>query len=257
MFAAYKTGQDTTGMTEVSLAPADSTGYFTSITGKLHGGEPVPSNPFHADWITMVIIGSAIIYAVVATFARHLFGDMIKVVTLGAVGKPVSDARGIFQWQNTLANLASFTNISLFLCFFTIHYESGFPFDAGGLLRWFIILTAISLIIALRHFVSYATGAMSSSINAFSDYLNNIYILYRVLGAALLPLVVAMSFLRNAPVDFLLKAGIVVIIIVFIVRILRLLNIFIENHVSIFYFILYLCALEILPGAILFKIVAS
>jgi hypothetical protein len=244
-------------MSEVSMAPADGPGYVTSVPRRLHDGEPVPSNPFHADWITMVIIGSAIIYAVVATFARHLFSDMIKVVTLGAVGKPVSDARGIFQWQNTLANLASFTNISLFLCLYTLHYESWFPIDAGGVLRWLMIFTAISLLITLRHFVSYLTGAMSSSINAFSDYLNNIYIIYRVLGAALLPVLVAISFLRNAPVGPLLNAGVVVVIIVFIVRIIRLLNIFIENHVSIFYFILYLCALEILPGAILFKILAT
>ena len=50
-----------------------------------------------------------------------------------------------------------------------------------------------------------------------------------------------------------LIAGIIIIGLMYLIRVVRLLIIFLNRNISIFYLILYLCALEILPGLIIVK----
>ncbi|MBM3420280.1 MAG: DUF4271 domain-containing protein [Bacteroidetes bacterium] len=197
------------------------------------------------------------IYAFVATYSRHIFTDIAKLLTFGASGSPEENYHGLFRWQSTLANLASFMSLSLVLYFFVIHFGTEFPFNARGPEIWFIILAAISLLVAIRHVTSAATGFLSESEDAFSEYLNSIYILYRALGLSVIPVSIAVSYVPGLPHEVLITTGIIIILLLFIFRIIRLLVIFLQSGVSIFYFILYLCALEILPGAILIKVLSS
>ncbi|MBE0673370.1 MAG: DUF4271 domain-containing protein [Bacteroidales bacterium] len=253
MYLFYQDGQDSTLLMPYLQPPVSERGYSTEISKPSREGIKLPGSLYHADWITILLFGSVVLYAVVATFSRHIFSDLVKLITFGAVGKPVSDARGIFQWQTTLANLASFINLSLFIYLCTLYYETWFPYNATGPLRWFILFAAVSALITVRHFVTFLTGLISNSQNSFYDYLNSIYMLYRILGIAILPVVVAISYMDDTLMKFLVPTGFVIIIMTLIVRIIRLLNIFLQNGVSIFYFILYLCALEIMPAAVFFK----
>ncbi|MBE0673906.1 MAG: DUF4271 domain-containing protein [Bacteroidales bacterium] len=253
MFLLNQEGQESTTLTFCLQPPVSEREYSTEISKPSREGIKLPGSLYHADWITILLFGSVVLYAVVATFSRHIFSDLVKLITFGAVGKPVSDARGIFQWQNTIANLASFIYLSLFIYLVTVYYETWFPYNATGLLRWLILLAAVAALITVRHFISFLTGLISNSRNSFYDYLNNIYMLYRILGIAILPVVIAISYMDDTLVKFLVPTGFIIIILTLIMRVIRLLNIFLQNGVSIFYFILYLCALEILPAAVFYK----
>ena len=62
-----------------------------------------------------------------------------------------------------------------------------------------------------------------------------------------------MSYTRILPVRDFVEAGIIVLGFMYLVRVIRLLIIFLNRNISIFYLILYLCALEILPVLIVVK----
>ena len=55
------------------------------------------------------------------------------------------------------------------------------------------------------------------------------------------------------PLPFII-AGLIITAIFLLTRALRLLYIFHNRHVSIFYYILYLCALEVLPVMVILKL---
>jgi hypothetical protein len=143
--------------------------------------------------------------------------------------------------------------MALFLHFGTIIRDGLFPLDINGILRWMILLAAITILVTLRHLVTLITGFISDNIPVMTEYLNNIYMLYRLMGIILLPLAIGISFSPEISPDIFVIAGFILVIIIIIVRIIRLLTIFTRYSVPILYFLLYLCALEILPGAILIR----
>jgi hypothetical protein len=156
-----------------------------------------------------------------------------------------------------MANLASFVNIAMSF-YLALALHKVLPI-AGyrGLPVFLILLAAISVLVAVRHIISVATGFISERREVFSEYLNNIYILYRVAGIALFPIIIAICYVPGLPAGALVIAGASVVALVVMFRIFRLLAIFLQHGVSIFYFLLYLCALEILPGSILIKLLTS
>jgi len=97
-------------------------------------------------------------------------------------------------------------------------------------------------------------GAMSGLKNSFREYMNIVYNTWFVSSIILflLTLIILYVPLNNRlPV---IIAGIIVVFIILIIRALRLLVIFRIRHISLFYYILYLCALEVLPLLVTLKI---
>jgi len=223
----------------------------------LHQGTPIPPNPFHQDWLTGILLMSAVLYIIVISFSKNFFSDIIRVLSFSARWREVADSQGIFHWQTTLANLASFIILSTFLYMLSIEKGVVLPEIIQGPVFWILLLMAISLSVTLRHFVTVAAGNISGKRTLFAEYLNNIYSFYRLIGIVLIPLVVAISYLPFSVPSTLINTGLGIVGFVFIFRIISLLIIFIRGGVPIFYFLLYLCALEILPGSILIKLMTA
>ena len=74
------------------------------------------------------------------------------------------------------------------------------------------------------------------------------------MGISLLPVAVVIQFIHEEYSSLFLLIGAILIGILFIAHILRGLQIFIKEGVSIFYLFLYLCALEFLPILLAFEV---
>jgi len=87
----------------------------------------------------------------------------------------------------------------------------------------------------------------------FHDIYSNSILYSRVLGVILLPLVFLIAYTHITLALPLLYVSVAIFAIVMIARTVRLFLVFVEYDISIFYFILYLCALEIAPFLIVWK----
>lgn len=86
------------------------------------------------------------------------------------------------------------------------------------------------------------------------EYIYNIILFNKTVGLVLFPIVLCLSYAQQIPQKWLVGAGIGCWAIVLIYRLLRLSVIGLAvRRVSLFYIILYLCTLEILPFVILVK----
>jgi Domain of unknown function (DUF4271) len=219
----------------------------------LKNGNELSSHLFHYDWVLPVIIFSAFIYGIIKAELRKYFQGILKFISFHGINENASrDIGALFQWQSTLFNLASFINISLF-AFFTSLWYNVVPFEGKKFFYWLIILAIIIFILTVRHFVCIIIGNMSSEKELFREYLICIYRTYRLAGLFLLFLTVLILYTTFIPVNILFYTGFSLVALAYFVRALRLFLIFINRHVSIFYLILYLCALEILPVVIIVK----
>jgi hypothetical protein len=223
----------------------------------LKSGEELPVSVFRNDWILPLIIFSVLIFGIVLSESGNFFRAVFKSFLFRGINESSSRDTGlIFQWQSTLFNLAAFINISLFAFLSTLWYDLLFTGE-NRFLQWLIIFSVIVAAVSVRHMVCVIAGNMSGEEEIFREYLVGIYQSYRLAGLLLAVFVVMVLYTDIIPRETLFYTGFYLCCSLYLFRVLRLFLIFIKRHVSIFYLILYLCALEILPFVIFVKYVTG
>ncbi|WP_394698308.1 DUF4271 domain-containing protein [Labilibaculum manganireducens] len=97
-------------------------------------------------------------------------------------------------------------------------------------------------------------GYIFNGIKESKEYLHTVSIYNKNLGVILLPITISAPFIAQHSVPMLLNSGLILTLIFYVFRLSRGLKILFRQHVSIFYMILYLCALEILPLLMIYKL---
>jgi hypothetical protein len=229
----------------------------TELVKHLKSGEQMPDGIFHNDWVLPVILISVLIYGVIKAESGKFFQGIIRFVSFRGINDTASrDTGTLYQWQSTLFNLASFINIGIF-AFYAAAWFNFLPFEWKSFIYWLISLGIVVSAFTLRHLICIITGNISGEKEVFRDYLIGIYQGYRLAGLILLVLAILILYTSILPVKILFYIGFCLAALTYFIRVSRLFLIFINRHVSIFYLILYLCALEILPVVILVKYVTG
>lgn len=219
----------------------------------LRSGNEIPYQPFHDDWIILVLVSAAFLYSLARKASKYFFSGAVRFFLFRGINDPSSrDIGGLFHWQSTLLNLISFIIIALFTYNVGFYYNL-IPASMTGVIFCLISAGIISAAVTLRHVICLITGSASGQREVFREYLLGIYQSYRFSGLFLFVIIILMSYTVLLPVKFCLFSGIIILCLMYFIRILRLLIIFINRNISIFYLILYLCALEILPVVVSVK----
>jgi hypothetical protein len=226
---------------------------YTILQQQVKEGENVQSDNIYSDWILFIILASAFLFSLIRSTSRSIIYNIFKSISYLGFRNDISwDIGGLFHWQSTVTNLASFLNISLFI-YYIQHYYNLITAPIPQILLWFLLFVVVIAVITLRHFVCTVTGNISEETEAFREYLYGIYQTYRLLGLILFVFNILISYTSFISTNFYFIAGLIIMAILYLFRIIRLLIIFINRNISKFYFILYLCALEILPVFALIK----
>ncbi|HPI70036.1 MAG TPA: DUF4271 domain-containing protein, partial [Tenuifilaceae bacterium] len=96
-------------------------------------------------------------------------------------------------------------------------------------------------------------GYLSNSSSHLDELFFHRLVFPRVFGIVAVPFVFIMAYGKGIPQSISFYALASLFIIMLILRFFRSLKVFLNKGFSIFYFILYLCALEIIPVLIVFK----
>ena len=223
------------------------------LINHLKPGYDLPSHPMHADWMILVIIVAATLFSLIRKAKGNLSPGLTKFFLFKGINDPVSrNIGGLFHWHSTILNLISFLIIGLF-GYTAVTYFDLIPAGFKGIIIWLIALGLVCLAVTLRHITCVITGFTSGEREVFTKYLLGIYQSYRVAAFFLFVIIILMSYTRILPVRDFIISGIFVAGVIYLFRVISLLVIFLNKNISIFYLILYLCALEILPVLIIVK----
>jgi hypothetical protein len=97
-------------------------------------------------------------------------------------------------------------------------------------------------------------GLIFSTQKETSEFLFNVNAINKAFGMAILPFIAVLPFLQGAPGLVVIQMGIALFFAMYLLQLYQGAKIILQHPLSIFYMILYLCALEILPLAILYKV---
>jgi hypothetical protein len=147
-----------------------------------------------------------------------------------------------------------YLNTSIFV--FEILMQSGrqfMGFDSIFVIP--LILVFLLALFSLKIMVYRVVGHIFETIGPVRDYLFGSSTMAKAYGILVIPFIVFIPFVDEDAQLMLIKFGLGLFILLYLMQIARGVRIILSNTYSVYYIILYLCALEILPLTILFKVI--
>jgi hypothetical protein len=228
-----------------------------ALVKQLRAGDEIPVRPLHDDWIILIILCAAFMFTIVRKSTDTIFQGVERFFLFRGVNNPPSrDLGGLFTWESTIRNLISFLVLGLFF-YSAASFQNMIPSSLNGIIFWIISVSVVIAAVTLRHLLCLLTGEVSGEREVFSEYLLSIYQFYRFSALLIFVVIILISYTKIFPAKSYFIAGAAVLATLYLIRVIRLFIIFINKNISLFYLILYLCALEILPVLISVKYISG
>ncbi len=205
------------------------------------------------DWMMVVFL---LLFGFIA-WARLFNVKYFNAILLAAVDYQTSfklfrDKNAVLQRVSLALNILSVLSLALFF-YFIIQVFANPPDEINGLILFSILAVAIGLQMLWKQLFSGILGFILLLSKEFLEYAHNVFIYYKILGIALLPVCLLLAYSGNDLEIYLLYVGIGVLLIALLMRLIRSFRVFMQKGVSIVYLILYFCSLEILPVILIVK----
>jgi hypothetical protein len=144
-------------------------------------------------------------------------------------------------------------NGGLFFLFVAGFFDLKLPYIQPVLI--FLILSgSLVLVFSLKSIALGVVGFLFNKSALFSEYKHNIFVYNKIYGIALLPVIVGLLYAGDVMYVPLIYSGLLLGAVFYLLQLLRGLEIIMRKEFSVFYLILYLCAFEILPILVLYKL---
>jgi hypothetical protein len=209
------------------------------------------------DWyfivILLVLSGFALARVVFGKFLNSIWVCAFSYQTASKIYKEQSVVQKRFSMALDLLYLI---NASLFLYLLNIFFAPGL-FVSVGILFVFQAFLFLFILVFLRIIVMRITAFIFDQSRLFLGFLYHYFIYNKVLGMVLIPFLVAIPYTLGTLQEVIVYTGISTVFIIYIFRLFRAIVYVVKNVVLLFYLILYLCILEILPVLVVIKLLLS
>jgi len=210
------------------------------------------------DWLLVPMLLGSIIFASVIILFRKYIVLFFEALIYG------NQSNRLINEKNTQIKRLSWLLDLIFIISFSILVDQIFEkfniYSPPQRFKFLIFIISFSFLVLLKsyHWIIYKlTAAFSNQKKFISDLYDSSSLYTRCLGFFLLPLVFLISYSSTILPTIFIYLSIILVLISLIFRAIRMIRLFVGSGFSIFYFILYLCALEIAPLLLAYKGVVS
>jgi hypothetical protein len=208
----------------------------------------------HRDWATYLFVFSFVLIAITKTAFETRFSEFLKILVTDKYIKVYKDTSHLMSGFTILLFIVQIISFSFF-----IQLVLNF-FGYVSKTDWIIFIRIFTFfgIFVLSKFLIEKIVATIFNIEEFAEQFNLQKVSYRTfIGLILLPINIYL-FYNNTPANILIYFTIAVILIINLFSYLVSLKIY-QNLLigKLFYFILYLCALEIAPYYFMYYLITK
>ena len=209
------------------------------------------------DWLFYLILGILFFIGVLRLSYLKYFNNLFRLFFKTTLRQnQVREQLLQSQLSSMLFNLFFFIAAGTYLFLLVRYYDVAIT--AG---KWEELLTCIGLVATLymaKYSVLKATGWVFGIKPAIETYTFIVFLVNKVLGVLLLPFIVVLAFSKAPVVKVALTLSLLMIFGMFVYRFIRS-YIPIQNDIKVsrFHFFLYLCAFEITPLLLIYKVLLS
>jgi hypothetical protein len=198
------------------------------------------------DWFIGVFILVLILLASVRLFFNKYLNQLFHAIVNYATSSRLFRDRSVsITHPSFRLDLIFYFIFSIFI--FQFFVEFNISLSQAGFISYLIILGLVVSYYTLKRLAYSFTGIVAENTTETNEFLYNLLLHNRILGLFLIPvtLVIAFTTLQNPRLVF--YAGLLIFGAFYLLLLIRGAQILMTKHFSIFYMILYLCTLEILP----------
>ncbi len=214
---------------------------------------PAISHDLRPDWLLGIIIASLILLAWLKLFYHKFLDQMMQSVSNYQLSVKLLRDQNLFSKRVAIALNINFVFIGGAYIYLIFGYYNLRPFQLNDILSYLCYSGCLMLLLIVRHVVLHITGYVFDNHNVFREYLHQIFLIYKNLGIYLIMLVIGLAYITEDLRIYFIYLGVLIVFFAYFLRLFKGLRILMNQDVLIFYLILYLCTLEILPFLILYR----
>jgi len=207
-----------------------------------------PAHDLRPDWLLGLIIGSLVLLAWLKLFYNKFFDQTMQSLFNYQLSTKLLRDQNIFSRRVAFLLNLHFILIGaagIYLIFGYFHFR---PFPLSDILSYLAYAGILTGFLVLRFIASHAIGYIFDTHYEFREYQHQLLLIYKNLGIYLLVLVIGIAYIHEDLRVYLVYAAFLLLAAALILRVIKGLKIiFTKKDILIFYLILYLCILEILP----------
>lgn len=211
---------------------------------------------WQSDWT----IGALLLVLILFASVRKFFGRYLNQLFSATVNKTTA-MRLLREGTYNLSHGAYRLDLIFYLTFTFLIFLSiqclRIVFPWSGFILYLLLLGVVLCYFVSKNLLYRMLGVITLTQSETHEYLFNAKVYNKVLGIILFPIIVAGSYLSLQPPVWVVTAGVVIALLFYLSSLIRGSLIMLRKHFSIFYWILYLCTLEVLPLFLIWKIMAS
>jgi hypothetical protein len=236
---------------------ANRSPFLTHSTQELADLEPRQRETVTFDWLFGIFIFLILLFVWIRIFYGKFFNMLANAL------KSFKIASNLFREKNALIQRVSILLDAIYLIvisIFTFELARYHHLWEAGMNRFnlfMIVLNVFIIYTVLRIIILQLTGYIFFSKSTFAEYIHSTFVVNKGVGIALFPVVIMQHYFPYQWLHGILIMGILIILMAFILKAIRAYQIIIRKDILIFYLILYLCTLEILPLLLGYKVIMS
>lgn len=216
-------------------------------------GNPLPQGMFESDWLLIISTIPILLFILSSFINKNILVWLGKLVYSGRYSSTAFRNRSPGNKpEHTMLIIASLMSIAS-LAYFCESVYSFHIFGLSDFSLWLLNLLIVSLSLGTRFAIITFIGNFTGTGTAFEEYGFNIAQLYKFLAVPMLFINFFILYLDILSDILLINLAVLFIVSLLIIRIIRLFSVFIKRGFSLFYLILYLCALEFTPMIVFAK----
>ncbi len=252
----------------LTLIGADNTKYHRNSVlvthqNKLTTGQnteaikPEKRNEVSNDWYLGIILFIIMLFLWIKIFYNKYFTLLFNSLLNYQISLKLLREKNVLTKRVSFTlNLIYIIVLALFILKFLDFYQIElFEFNKFELLL--VLINIIIIISIARILILSIIGFLFDSSNIFNEYIHNNYIINKNLGLFLFPLLFIQVYMSEKATVVFIITGLILIFLSHILRLYRGFQILIKKDIFLFYLILYLCTLEILPLLLGYKFFMS
>jgi hypothetical protein len=247
-----------------SLITADSSAQKTFID-IFHGHnlkpvhpEPVPLTGSKVGWLFFVLLFVLAIFSYLrVAYGKYLNRLFAALFNMNITNQIVRDENILVKRASLMLNFIFYAAAALLLYLISIEYNWQIPFLKTGVVRFLGFGFLIAILYFLKYIILEITGWLFDFTREMASYIFNISLINNLLGIALIPLLTLFVFFGHMQLSWLLLAAIGLVGCAFVYRLVRgvIIGLSIPSA-TVAYLFLYICALEIAPLIVIFKLIS-
>jgi len=213
-----------------------------------------PSHDLRPDWLMGIIIACFILLAWLKLFYNKFLDQTIQSLANYQLSTKLFRDQNIFSRRVAFAlNINFILTGSAFIYLILGYFHLRF-FQLSDILSYITYAGIIIFLLVLRFLSSHMIGHIFKRHSEFREYLHQLFLIHKNMGIYLLIFVIAIAYIQeNLRIYPIYLSGLFVLAAV-VIRVGRVIKIVLNNKdILIFYLILYLCTLEILPWLIFYR----